>query len=166
MGGRALRYELFPLVFHEIPSFDLKRALNHGILPRLYIGENPSERWRAYVGNYLKEEVAAEALTRDLPAFNRDDPSSHVRHIHFTCPQWPFGRIPGIVSAKIRERKGAPMNTLTVINADLIRAALRETEEHVKETLKDLESNDMDHTAMADRIRLIEKSCRRLRRAA
>lgn len=58
------------------------------------------------------------------------------------------------------------MNTLTIINADVIRAALRETEEHVKETLKDLESNDMDHTAMADRIRLIEKSCRRLRRAA
>jgi hypothetical protein len=58
------------------------------------------------------------------------------------------------------------MNTLTVINADLIRAALRETEGYVKETLRDLESNDMDNTAVADRIRLIEKSCRRLRRAA
>ncbi|HNC75174.1 MAG TPA: hypothetical protein PK362_09870 [Elusimicrobiota bacterium] len=51
-------------------------------------------------------------------------------------------------------------------NADLIRAALRETEEYVKETLRDLESNDVDNTAVADRIRLIEKSCRRLRRAA
>lgn len=58
------------------------------------------------------------------------------------------------------------MNTLTVINADRVRAALRETEEQVKETLRDLESNDMDNTAVADRIRLIEKSCRRLRRAA
>jgi predicted AAA+ superfamily ATPase len=71
LGGRALGYELFPLVFQEIPAFDLKRALNHGLLPRLYIGENPSERWRAYIGNYLKEEIAAEALTRDLPAFSR-----------------------------------------------------------------------------------------------
>lgn len=56
--------------------------------------------------------------------------------------------------------------TTRMENADLIRAALRKTEEHVKETLRDLESNDMDITAVADRIRLIEKSCRRLRRAA
>lgn len=71
LGGRALGYELFPLVFPEIPAFDLKRALNHGLLPRLYMGDNPSERWRSYVGNYLKEEIMAEALTRDLPAFSR-----------------------------------------------------------------------------------------------
>jgi hypothetical protein len=58
------------------------------------------------------------------------------------------------------------MNTMTVINADRIRAALRATEEYVKETLKDLESNDVDSTAVSDRIRRIEKSCRRLRRAA
>jgi len=55
---------------------------------------------------------------------------------------------------------------MTIINADRIRAALQETEGHVQETLRDLESNDMDNTAVADRIRLIEKSCRRLRRAA
>lgn len=71
LGGRALQYELYPLVFPEIPDFELKRALNHGLLPRLYIGENPAERWRAYVGNYLKEEIMAEALTRNLPAFSR-----------------------------------------------------------------------------------------------
>jgi predicted AAA+ superfamily ATPase len=71
LGGRALRYELYPLVYPEIPDFDLSRALNHGLLPRLYLGENPTERWRAYVGDYLKEEVIAEALTRDLPAFSR-----------------------------------------------------------------------------------------------
>ena len=57
------------------------------------------------------------------------------------------------------------MSTMT-LNADLIRAALQDTGDRVKEALNDLESNDMDNTAVADRIRLIEKSCRRLRRAA
>src|SRR5690554_1398036 len=37
LGGRALRYELYPLVSAEIPDFDLLRALNHGLLPRHYL---------------------------------------------------------------------------------------------------------------------------------
>ncbi len=71
LGGRAIRYELFPLVFPEIPDFDLKRALNHGLLPRHYLAENPGPLIHAYVGEYLKEEIAAEALTRNIPGFAR-----------------------------------------------------------------------------------------------
>src|SRR5690606_31597256 len=33
LGGRALRYELFPLISNEINNFDLIRALNNGLLP-------------------------------------------------------------------------------------------------------------------------------------
>jgi len=29
LGGRALRYELYPLISREVPGFDLLRALNH-----------------------------------------------------------------------------------------------------------------------------------------
>jgi predicted AAA+ superfamily ATPase len=71
LGGRALRYELFPLVYPEIQNFDLTRALNHGLLPRHYLGDQPRAMMEAYVGDYLKEEVFAEALTRNLPAFSR-----------------------------------------------------------------------------------------------
>ncbi|OGS10832.1 MAG: AAA family ATPase, partial [Elusimicrobia bacterium RIFCSPHIGHO2_02_FULL_61_10] len=71
LGGRALRYELFPLVSAEIPDFDLVRALNHGLLPRHYLSRTPGLLTRAYVGDYLKEEIAAEALTRNVPAFAR-----------------------------------------------------------------------------------------------
>ncbi|MBI4488878.1 MAG: ATP-binding protein [Deltaproteobacteria bacterium] len=71
LGGRALRYELHPLVFPEIPDFDLFRALNHGLVPRHYSADNPEPLLRSYVGDYLKEEIAAEALTRNLPAFSR-----------------------------------------------------------------------------------------------
>ncbi len=69
LGGRALRYELFPLVSPEITDFELLRALNHGCLPRHYQSDQPELLGRSYVGDYLKEEIAAEALTRNIPAF-------------------------------------------------------------------------------------------------
>lgn len=71
LGGRALRYELFPLVSKEIPSFHLLRALNHGLVPRHYSAEAHEPLIRSYIGDYLKEEIAAEALTRNVPAFAR-----------------------------------------------------------------------------------------------
>ena len=71
LGGRALRYELLPLTFAEITDFDLLRALNNGLLPRHYPAGDAHILLEAYVGEYLKEEIAAEALTRNIPAFNR-----------------------------------------------------------------------------------------------
>jgi predicted AAA+ superfamily ATPase len=71
LGGRALRYELFPLVSAEIPDFDLLRALNHGMLPRHYIADDPSKMIASYLGDYLKEEIAAEAVARQVPSFAR-----------------------------------------------------------------------------------------------
>lgn len=71
LGGRALRFELFPLVYPEVSDFDLLRALNHGLLPRHYQAADPRGPMEAYVGDYLKEEIAAEALTRNIPAFGR-----------------------------------------------------------------------------------------------
>lgn len=71
LGGRALRFELAPLVYPEIPDFDLRRALNNGLLPRHYSAEKPLGLMEAYVGDYLREEIAAEALTRNIPAFGR-----------------------------------------------------------------------------------------------
>lgn len=71
LGGRALRYELFPLIYKEIPDFDLYRALNHGLLPRHYLANDAMPMIQSYVGDYLREEIAAEALTRNIPAFGR-----------------------------------------------------------------------------------------------
>jgi predicted AAA+ superfamily ATPase len=71
LGGRAIRYELFGLVSRELgKDFDLARMLNHGTLPRHYLGASPGARLRSYVNDYLKEEIAAEGLTRNLPAFS------------------------------------------------------------------------------------------------
>ncbi|HBL72815.1 MAG TPA: AAA family ATPase [Bacteroidales bacterium] len=71
LGGRANRYNLFPLVSAEIPSFDLVKACNNGLLPRHYLTDNAYKRLQAYVGDYLQEEIKAEALTRNLQVFSR-----------------------------------------------------------------------------------------------
>lgn len=71
LGGRALKLELFPLVYPEIDDFDLLRALNHGLMPRHYINDDPKLLLQAYIGTYLKEEISAEAVVRNLPAFSR-----------------------------------------------------------------------------------------------
>jgi uncharacterized protein len=71
LGGRALRYELYPLVFPEIPDFDLLRALNHGLLPKHYLSANPRKLHTAYIGSYLKDEILAEARVRNIESFTR-----------------------------------------------------------------------------------------------
>lgn len=71
LGGRALWLEMFPLVYPEIDDFNLLRALNHGLIPTHYLSTEPSLSIQAYIGTYLKEEIAAEAAVRNLPAFGR-----------------------------------------------------------------------------------------------
>ena len=71
LGGRAARYELFPLVSEEIENFSLIKAFNHGLLPPHYAEEDPSRLLQAYVGDYLREEIVAEAATRNVPAFGK-----------------------------------------------------------------------------------------------
>jgi len=71
LGGRAIRYELHGLTAHELGrEFDLDRLLNHGTLPRIYEASRPGRLLEAYVADYLKEEVAAEGLVRNLPTFS------------------------------------------------------------------------------------------------
>ena len=71
LGGRALRYELRGLASGELgEAFDLDRALNHGYLPSMYDSSRPRRRLDAYIADYLREEVAAEGLVRNLPAFS------------------------------------------------------------------------------------------------
>lgn len=71
LGGRAIRYELYPLVYPEIPDFDLPKALNHGLLPRHYLSSSPHRLISAYIGSYLNDEIIAEARIRNIAAFSR-----------------------------------------------------------------------------------------------
>jgi predicted AAA+ superfamily ATPase len=71
LGGRAIRYELYPLVYSEIPDFNLLKAFNNGLLPRFYQASNAQKLLSAYVGNYLKDEIIAEARIRNIASFSR-----------------------------------------------------------------------------------------------
>lgn len=71
LGGRAVRYELFPLVSAEINDFDIVKALNVGLLPKHYISAASPRLLQSYVGEYLQQEITAESLTRNVPAFGR-----------------------------------------------------------------------------------------------
>ena len=71
LGGRALRFELFPLTTHELGTYDLVRILNHGLISQYYMTERPERSLRGYVIDYLEQEIHVEALTRNIPAFAR-----------------------------------------------------------------------------------------------
>jgi uncharacterized protein len=72
LGGRAWTRHLHPLTSAELGErFNLSRAVNRGLLPSIYFSESADDDLRAYVGTYLREEIAAEGLTRNIPAFGR-----------------------------------------------------------------------------------------------
>jgi len=71
LGGRAWRYEMFPLVTAELENLNLLRVLNRGMMPDHYLQESYKKALRAYTQDYLKEEVFDEGLTRNIPAFSR-----------------------------------------------------------------------------------------------
>src|SRR5262249_38652788 len=69
LAGRAWRRRMMPLTWLEVDGFDLEGVMTSGLLPPHFLSDHPLEDLRAYVGDYLKEEVAAEALTSNIPAF-------------------------------------------------------------------------------------------------
>lgn len=73
LGGRAWRYELYPLVTAELRAedLDLLRILNRGLIPDHFAQAQYRRSLDAYVRDYLKEEVFDEGLTRNIPAFSR-----------------------------------------------------------------------------------------------
>jgi predicted AAA+ superfamily ATPase len=72
LAGRARTCTMHPLTAAELgPDFDLRHSLTFGQLPSSYVSEDPSHYLRSYVGTYLREEVQAEALVRNLETFSR-----------------------------------------------------------------------------------------------
>ncbi len=71
LGGRAWRFEMFPLVTAELKNPDLLAILNRGLIPSHYLQKTYKKSLNAYTRDYLKEEVFDEGLTRNIPAFSR-----------------------------------------------------------------------------------------------
>jgi len=72
LAGRARTLCLHPFTSRELgKDFDLLKALNYGLLPPIYLSDTPETDLDDYVGTYLREEIAAEGLARNIPAFSR-----------------------------------------------------------------------------------------------
>jgi len=81
LGGRALLRRLHPFLPEELGSaFDLEAALAWGTLPLVWSSTDRRERLTAYTQLYLKEEIQAEALVRNLPGFARFLPIAALFH--------------------------------------------------------------------------------------
>jgi predicted AAA+ superfamily ATPase len=75
LPGRVLVLAMHPLLERELAAlFDLDRALAHGTLPATWMEPDADQRaalLRSYADVYLREEVQAEALVRDLGGYAR-----------------------------------------------------------------------------------------------
>lgn len=73
LGGRAWRYQMTPLTLAETAECNLLKILNQGMIPSHYTASEPNCRksLKAYVADYLIEEVFQEGLTRNIQAFSR-----------------------------------------------------------------------------------------------
>lgn len=81
LAGRALSRVMLPLLPEELgKDFDLDRILASGSVAVILQSEAPEESLRAYVQLYLKQEIQAEALVRNLPGFARFLPIAALFH--------------------------------------------------------------------------------------
>ena len=75
LPGRIVSYQLRPLFFKELgKDLDLEYALAFGTLPGIVMERDEREKkdlLRTYSSTYLKEEIQAEALTRQIEGFAR-----------------------------------------------------------------------------------------------
>jgi predicted AAA+ superfamily ATPase len=81
LAGRALGKRMHPLTAAELNAdFDLGLALRHGTIPLVWSAEDRAATLEAYVQLYLREEIRAEALVRNLPGFVRFLPIAALFH--------------------------------------------------------------------------------------
>jgi len=101
LGGRAWRYTMAPLTYGETEGFDLERVVLSGLLPSHFLSPDPIQDLRSYVADYLKEEIAAEAVVQSIPTF-----AEFLRVAALSCGELinytNIGREPGVTAKVVR----------------------------------------------------------------
>lgn len=72
LGGRALLRQMGPFIASELKEqFSLEKALKIGLIPLIWSSGEPQQRILDYLHLYLREEVHAEGLVRQIGDFSR-----------------------------------------------------------------------------------------------
>ena len=76
LPGRIFLHAMFPLTYWELSAagpdkWSLDLALTKGTLPEIYLEDYGAELLGNYINTYLREEIQAEALTRNLSSYAR-----------------------------------------------------------------------------------------------
>ncbi len=72
LGGRAVLKKMYPFTAAELgSSFAINDALKNGLIPLIMQAEEKENALAAYISLYLKEEVHAEGLVRNIASFAR-----------------------------------------------------------------------------------------------
>ena len=81
LGGRANRKAMYPLVPQELgPDFILEDVLRYGSIPLVWTADDRREVLESYTQLYLREEIRAEAIVRNLSGFVRFLPIAALLH--------------------------------------------------------------------------------------
>ena len=81
LAGRASRKAMYPLVPRELGAdFKLDDVLRYGSIPLVWTAEDRREVIESYTQLYLREEIRAEAVVRNLPGFVRFLPVAALLH--------------------------------------------------------------------------------------
>ncbi len=81
LAGRALWNVMYPLVPEELGDhFELDTVLSFGTIPLVWTSADRRRTLESYVHLYLREEVRAESLVRNLPGFVRFLPIAALCH--------------------------------------------------------------------------------------
>lgn len=72
LAGRAMVHYMHPLTVGELGGdFNLKKYLQFGGLPGVFLVEDETDFLKSYVQTYLQQEVIQEGISRNLGAFAR-----------------------------------------------------------------------------------------------
>lgn len=75
LPGRLINFKLGSLIARELNyQLDTKKSLEYGTLPEIYLEESQKinmQLLRSYSASYLKEEIKAESMVRNLDSFAR-----------------------------------------------------------------------------------------------
>ena len=125
LAGRALRKAMHPLAPTELgDDFDLDSAFRYGTIPLVWTATDRREVLQSYTQLYLREEIRAEAVVRNLSGFVRFLPVAAVMHAQ-TVNAASIARDAGIARTTVNGYLEILDDTLLAVQLPAFEAKLR-----------------------------------------